>query len=226
MEISAGKGDTLTILHNRKKYVFKFTSNNMKTLCYDMIITLIAGKGKSPSMEEQMRTLINYLPNPTNDDWKSLLETARLFSSEKNTQEEKSSDSELTNHTFHAEYSFGDVITAQGQPHNRLIRIISGSCTCIRTFTRDGSTEETRQIRDIGMDDLAGIVGFFCPDTSYYSLVAHEADVKVLEISRDFIQTILFAQNPQAVVRFYNLFCRTLAQRVIRNIVSCKNEFS
>lgn len=210
MDINDGKF-SITIVFNKKKLVFKFTTSNMKDLCYDMIVTLIAGKGEAPSLESQMRSLIERLPSPTKDDWKSLLETARQYS------DSDSDSSVLTNHTFRAEYSFGDVITPQGTIPNSLIQIISGSCVCVRSYSDKDGSNLTRRIRDVGMDDLSGVYGFFCSDKSYYSLVANEANVNILEISRDFIQTILFAQNPQAVVRFYTLFCRTLTQRLIRH---------
>jgi hypothetical protein len=188
-----------------------------------MLLETLKSNNKEQTLEEAVTAVIKFQPTLTQSDWKELIRVAQQHTDETSSFASPESETVVTKHTYYTEYSFGDTISSQGQLHQRIIRVIEGSCVAERVCDLPDGKTSSRSLYTLGMEEVAGESSFFVSDTSHYSLIANEAAVTVLEISGTFVQTIFFAQNPQAVVRFYDFFCRSLAARVLRSFAALQD---
>ena len=211
IEFSGGKSDILLVNWGKKKYTFKLLNASDKIEIINLCCTLC--DAKKPGDSGRVQQLIKFQPSIQKNDWKLLMEVAKQYS------EENTSAPSYTAHTFENVYSLGDVIISQDQRMNRFMHIIEGSANQERTTVNIDGISETRTLRVMGMDEVGGEIGFFSPELPHFAVVAAEAKVKVLEISHHFLQAILFAHSPHAVVRFYDLFCRSLASHITQELV-------
>ena len=211
-------GKTIYLSAKRKKLSIRFVSEEIVKRVRDLLSALLATQ-KEKTLEMEIKELCESQPSLTERDWKVLEEVARQHSGPcDESPREPPGDifSQRTEFTFLTEYSFGDTIATREQLRSRIVRIIEGSCSAERTFVDKENRMDCATLRTFGMDEVVGESAFFINEPAYFSVVASEATVKVLEVSRSFVETTLFAQNPDSVVRFYDYFCRTLASRLAR----------
>jgi len=220
-------GKTLYLSVKRKKLSLRFVNSEVVQRVYELLSALLSMQKEKP-LETEIKELCQSQPSLSQRDWKVLEEVARQHSASRDSPRGHDAEdplfSQRTEFTFLTDYSFGDTIATKDQLRSCIVRILDGSCSAERTLIDKENRVNFVTLRTFGMDEVVGEASFFVNEPSYFSVVANEATVKVLEVSRSFIETTLFAQNPDSVVRFYDYFCRTLASRLSRALPSVPKE--
>jgi extracellular factor (EF) 3-hydroxypalmitic acid methyl ester biosynthesis protein len=109
-----------------------------------------------------------------------------------------------------------DHLLKEGEFPRSIFQILSGNCSVIKT-----TQGKPNVVGVLGPGDVAGEISFLTKKPSTASIVAN-CSVTAYAIDSHYIDTILWDQDPQLVLRFCRYLCAALVSRVSNSMEKIK----
>lgn len=193
--VPPNRPDTITIkTQKKKKYQLRFATEELRVDVFNLLDALVNINQSSSdrAMELDAGELCRTMPYVFAVDWRSSI-----------TPENEAFAEFVTTAVF----SKGDIITHEGTQYGMILSVVSGTCALVKDLY-----DEQIVVRQLGVEEIAGEVGFFLNCPAEASLIA-TGDCEMLLINSQFIQKKLFLESPRCATSLYFQITKILAER-------------